>query len=369
MLVCGPAGYYRVEDILFRSRRAGLIATELIGVRSRKVVPALLDALRDDLDPRIREGAAQALGRLAPKAKANIRLNEVRDGLTTALRTDPSSSVKQAAATALGVYDPENRDTETRELRLVHDLTPSLPVLLAALKDPAPLVSNAAAETIRRMGHEARDAVSDLANILKDPKIDELTRVPVAQALGRIGAPEAVAAVPVLKDVLADTRAPKDVRRAAAESLGRLGKESPEVAQLLGAVLTGTDVPVEVRRAVAAALDQLGDDAKPALPALKKALTDDDKFVRCLAMHTLGLLGKELGGETKDVVTRLLRALDDSVLEVRVAALETFGNLGVEVLGDEAPAVEARVEKMTRDPLKEVREAADNALKKLKKTP
>ena len=139
-----------------------------------------------------------------------------------------------------------------------------------------------------------------------------------------------------------------------------------EAIGLLAMVLVATDSPVELRRAVAAALDQFGSDARSALPSLKKAIKDNDKYVRCLVMHTIGQMKRDLGDETKDVVTVLLQALNDPVLEVRVAALETFGNLGQEALGDDAKAVVDRVSDMTKDSLKDVREGAENALKKLK---
>jgi HEAT repeat protein len=83
-------------------------------------------------------------------------------------------------------------------------------------------------------------------------------------------------------------------------------------------------------------------------------------------MHAVGRMGKELGPDTREVVTALLQGLNDNVVEVRVAVLETFGNLGQEALGDDARAVLERVTALTKDGQKDVREAAENALKKLK---
>ncbi len=224
------------------------------------------------------------------------------------------------------------------------------------------------------MGTDAKNEVGELDKVLKDPKIAELTRIPVAQALGRIGAPEALAALPTMKEILGDTNAPAEVRRAVAESLGKFGKDSAETVPLLGKVLASKDTPVEVRRTAATALDQLVVEGKltqkDMKDALKEALNDKDKFVRCLAMHALGQVGKDLGTDSKVVAEALLRALDDNILEVRVAALETFGNLSRDALGEEeGKAVQERMTKMTGDPIKEVREAAENALKKFKKTP
>ena len=309
-------------------------------------------------------GAAQALGRLSIKARKNaafkLGLTGVREGLIAALRRDKVGGVRQAAAAALGqVY----QDDETKETHLVHELSPALLDLKAALSDPDAATSSEAAETIRRMGKDAGTILADLIVILQDKDANELTRVRVAQTLGKIGVADAL---PALKTVLADRQAPLEVRRYAAESIGKLGKDGADAIGLLGTVLVATDAPVELRRAVAAALDQFGSDARSALPSLKKAIKDNDKFVRCLAMHTMGQMKRDLGDNTRDVVTVLLQALDDPVLEVRVAALETFGNLGQEALGDDAKAVVDRVSAMTKDSLKDVREGAENALKKLK---
>src|SRR5579859_5138426 len=51
-----------------KNRRAALIALAEIGLRSRKVVPAVALALRQDESATVREAAAQLLGRLAFKA-------------------------------------------------------------------------------------------------------------------------------------------------------------------------------------------------------------------------------------------------------------------------------------------------------------
>lgn len=365
LLAVGSPGHRAIEDILYRSRRGGLLAVELIGPkRSRKVFPAILSSLREDADPRLREGAAQALGRLSAKVAKETtkqRLTEVRDGLVTALRSDKAGAVRQAAATALGQVDPESK-----EYHLVHDLNEALPVLVAAVKDSDVGASNAAAETLRKMGKDAGGVVPEIVNLLKDRKIDGLSRTLLAQALGKIGSPDAVPALPALKEALADAKAPLDVRRSAAESIGNLGKDATESIELLATILIDSSSEVDLRRSVAAALDQFGPDARSALPSLKKAIRDNDKFVRCLVMHTMGQMGRELGDETRDVITLLLKALDDPVIEVRVAALETFGNLGQEALGADAKTVIERVAELTKDSRKDVREGAENALKKLK---
>jgi HEAT repeat protein len=352
------------EDKDVKRRRVALIAVEQIGpAKSRKVLPAVVTALREDPEEQVREASARALGRLIlravarreDKAEEPPRLDNVRDALAAALRTDKSGGVREAAATALGHLGEEARTV--------------VGALALALQDKHPGTRAAAAEALRKLGKEAREAVPELQQVVKDKNAEAMTRAQAALALGRVGAPDALAAVPALKDVLADAKAPADVRKAAAEALGELGKAAADAAPALGAALTAKTSDTPLRRAAAAALDGLGPDAKPALPALTLALKDEDRFVRCQAMHAIGRIGKELAPGNKEVVIGLLRCLDDSVIEVRVAAVETFGALGAEGLGPDTKAVLDRLSDAARDSNKAVREAAAEALKKIKGTP
>jgi HEAT repeat protein len=355
LLFVGAAG---AQPVVWRPqtlyRRGSVLAVELAGpARSRQVLPALVAALREDPEEVVREAAANSLGRLAAKARDSDegkRFAPVREGLTQALAVDKSGRVRAAAAGALGKLNPEL----ARE---------SVAVLAAALADPVSEVRGAAADSLRRLGKEAAPARSALEKLVQDRDADPLARVQAAQALGRIAEP---ASLPVLRDTLADVKAPTDLRVAAAEALAALGPSAADAVPLLASVLTADDSDVGVRRAAVAALDALGIEARPAIPALKKAVKDRDKFVRCLAMHALGRIGTGLGAEAKDVVTVLLGALEDNVIEVRVAAVETFGNLGPAALGADADAVRKRLEEVAKDPRKEIRDAALNALEKLK---
>jgi HEAT repeat protein len=342
-------------------RRAALLAVELIGPRrSRKVVPALVAALRD-AEERVREGAAAALGRIADKAvnaserADDLRLDAVRDGLATTLRGDKSARVREAAATALGRMKGEARG--------------AVGALAAALKDANPGTRAAAADALRRLGPDAEEALPEIQQVLQDRAADRATRVQCALAVGRIGAPDALPALPGLKEVLADTRAPAEVRKAAAEALGQLGKDAAPAASALGQALTAPGTDLSVRRESAAALDAIGPEGRAALPALIQALKDEDKFVRCHSMRAIGRYGKDLGPEAKAAVTGLLRGMDDSVLDVRVAAIETLGTLGAEALGADLKAVTDRLTDATRDSQKVVSEAAATALKKIQGMP
>src|SRR5262249_22601853 len=124
-----------------------------------------------------------------------------------------------------------------------------------------------------------------------------------------------------------------------------------------------------LRRACLTALDNFGAAARPALPQLRLGLRDKDKFIRTLSMHVIGRLGRDLGPEGKEIVKELLKITGDPGFEVRVAAIATLGNPGPDALGDELPAVLERLAELTKDTQRGVREAAEDARKKLKQTP
>jgi HEAT repeat protein len=350
-----------------RQQRAGLIALELIGPgKSRQVFPAILAVLRDDPEEKIRESSASSLGRLAARlvADANaaykhdstidrktaVPLSPVRDGLATALRADKSPRVREACAASLGRLEWAAKD--------------AVPALAQALKDTSPGVRGAAVVALGRVGKEAGDAAPALLDVLKDDKADKLMRSQAAQAIGLMG-PDAPVDLEVLLNVWHDAAAPAEVRADVATALGLLEKTSAAID--LGNELKNRKNDVAVRRAAAVTLDGFGAAAKPAVSPLRDALKDDDKFVRALAMHTLGKIGKDLGTERKGVVEDLLTSMSDRVLEVRVAAIETLGALGPDGLGDNLPGVVERLNDAKRDSQKAVRDAATDALKKLVK--
>lgn len=332
-------------------RKAGLLAVQLIGPRkSRKVTPALIAALRENTEDTIRSGAARALGDIAAKARDedDIPIEKIRDALAASLRSDKKPIVRRAAARALG-------EMQGRAIGAID-------VLALALKDADAATRTEAANSLRQIGKYADDALPDLEAALKNAKLERLTRIHCAHALGRIGKAEAV---PALKDILADASNDSELRRACAEALGQLGEKAADAVPVLAAALTAKDSDVGLRRASAESLDRMGAEARAALPALRMALKDEDQFVRSLSLHALSHLGQDLGDDLKSVIDAILAAMDDNVLEVRITAIEALGNLGPEGLGDQSKAAVTRLTAATRDPQKAVSEAAKVALKKL----
>jgi HEAT repeat protein len=337
-----------------KMRQAALVVLDLAGLtRNAKSLGAAVTALREDPEEQIRAGAAGLLGAWGAKIKEeklNIRFVEGRDALVTALQ-DQAGPVRQAAAAAVGKLT-------------VEDARGAVTALTGVLKDSYAPARLAAADALRGLGKDAAAAAPALADLLKDKSAAVLLRMQAALALGRIGAPDALTAVGALKEALADSKGPQEVRKAAADAIGLLGKDAAsETATTLGAALDSKE-PLELRRAAATALDRFGADAKPAISGLKKSLKDEDRFVRCLTMHTVGQLGKALGDDMHEVVLGLLDGLIDNNLEVRVAAIETLGTLGKEAVGTDAKTVEDKLTLATKDTRDAVRDAAVLALKR-----
>jgi HEAT repeat protein len=354
-----------------RERIQGVVAVELIGYSgSKKVVPALIKAMREDKEPTVRARAARAVGRAVGKALEQARAEKkdelprfdfARDALGTALRTEKVEAVREAAALGLGDLGPDARGV--------------VGSLAQGLKDTHAGTVKASAASLRRMGKDAREAQPELQTILANKKAEVEPRVDAAISLGQIR-PDVSSVLPVLKEVLSDTTADLRIRRAVAESLGKLGKEAADATSTLANVLVARESVPELRLAAVMALDQFGGDAKSAIPSLIKAIADpaliksmgdQARYIRCLALHALGRMGKELDKERKDAVQAILKAADDPNVEVCVSAVESLGSLGIEGLGGELDDVKKKIEIiLTREGRKSIREAAQATRDKLR---
>jgi HEAT repeat protein len=96
--------------------------------------------------------------------------------------------------------------------------TPAVGPLTDVLKDDSVILPCAAAETLGKMGVQAKTAVPALVGIVKDPKIEFHVRLWTIRALGAIGA-EAKPAVPALLASLMDGES--RIAIAAAQALGQ----------------------------------------------------------------------------------------------------------------------------------------------------
>ena len=380
-----------------RNRRAALIALEMAGPQTRKIFDTIGAALREDKEFVIRQAAALTLGRLGTKALdertlVNIPVGAAVEALAYAVKKDKMAAVREASATSLARMARAAPNAPA----LLKD---TARVLAAALKDESPDVRVAAADALGALGVEARDAVSDLTQAVRDNKGKEGIRVRIylVSALGRIGK-TASQAVGVLVDQALEA-APADtppevhaeLRRTAVTALGLIGNPEalPHLAKILEDAMTIREVRIkdekgervlrqvkdlQMSRVAMTAIGRFGFERKSILPTLLKALSiQQDQFVRCQAIHALGQLGKELGpdlgGQRKTVLPALRNGISDKINDVRLASILAFGEMGREVLGDDLKLVRDDLQRATRAPQREISEAASNVLKQLDAKP
>jgi len=364
------------------------------GTMALPAVAVLTHALADK-NGDIRAAAAKTLGRLA------LEPDRVIPALFAALADETPSDegpVWMVAARALGKYGES-----------------AVPSLIKALEDERLHVRRAAMLGIVTAGPKAKDAVPALIGILEEN--DPNTRNFVSNALIRIG-PDSRAAVPVLIKRLscddfhtqywacralgaigpdAKPATPKlvqlidsgvtSVRRNAAAALGNIGPAVGEKA-VAALIKTLSDYSQPVRQQALIALGKLGPLAAPAIPPIEQGLQEPLAFkpaanaartlwllkpdpeipARALlaeleagdepwaAAHVLGEIGVELG-----VFDEVAETLKSDNREARLYAAVALGEIGPKA-ANARPALERALD----DEDEEVREAAEEALERIK---
>jgi HEAT repeat protein len=175
-------------------------------------------------------------------------------------------------------------------------------------------VRRAAAVALAEMGPQARAAVPDLAETLKDQA--DPVRIQAALALWSMG-PEATPAVADLTAALDDRNA--EVRADAAGALGAIGPKAVDAVGRLGASLR--DENPAVRHAAAKALGAIGPEARGAVSDLIGALRDPDRNVRSEVAYTLAALGPDAQGAVPSLQEMASKETDGQVRGAAVHAL------------------------------------------------
>ena len=178
--------------------------------------------------------------------------------------------------------------------------------LMEALRDERQDVREWAIRALGRMGRSAREAVPALVDILFRDEIS-WTRRCVARALGRIGGTGAISAL-----IRAFTDQNRSVRKDAMSSMKRIGQ--PAVPALVKAL---RDNDALVRYSAARLLGRVREAT--ALPALIEALQDKNAPVRGVAARALGSIGHP------DAIPVLIEASKDEKPTVRAASAAALG--------------------------------------------
>ncbi len=338
-----------------RSRRAGLIALELMASSlDKRILPSMVLVLKNDPEEKLRETAALSLTRVALKMSEKTKSASTRqyaaEVLKESLEKDKSIRVKEIAASSLGKMVPES--------------APAIPALILAMKQKDTGLRVAAVDALRRLGPEAKDAAPDLRALASDSTADIISKSFAFLALGNL---KDGAAIPVLLQTVQDAKMPLELRLPAANAISMMGGEAGGAfAEKLGLLLIEEGTPKDLKIALSITLDSQESFAYPAWKSMVPALKDRDAAVRSIILHCLGNIGVKLQKDFKVVQAAVLGCVNDSALEVRLAAVETLGRWGPELSDDE---VVKKVESLTKDTAKEMRETAATVLKRLKGTP
>jgi HEAT repeat protein len=291
----GPVAAPRLLNALRREGSRGDSIAEALALIGRPAVGLLLRSL-DDSDPRVRRGAALALGQLRPLAPGTV------ETLTAGL-TDPIPQVRMAFLTAIGQLGPRAAG--------------SVPAIRLLLRDGSPELRGRAIETLFQAAPRDDRMLDDLASLIDDP--DPRVRRQAIDALRNLGPPGRKVLAVVIDRLACDD---PEVRFAAAQFVESHGMAAVEAIPALSRLLD--DPSPKIRTIAATTLGRFGKESRPAFPALARLVEDEDGAVREAATSALGSL--ELDAET--VRPSLARALRDDKAEVRRAAVRAIPRLG-----------------------------------------
>jgi HEAT repeat protein len=182
-----------------------------------------------------------------------------------------------------------------------------------------------AAETLGKMGPEARGAVAGLAEFLVDPlRADPLVLdEAVVRALGRMGTP-ARPAIPAMMHVASRSF---DLERAVVEATDHILASGADAGEVPALIKLLHDKDPATRLRTARVLGSLGPVAKDAIPALTETLRDPDIDVRHQALYALRRV-RPTAKPTEAEVGVFVLDLRDPDPAVRLAAVKNLRAMG-----------------------------------------
>lgn len=218
---------------------------------------------------------------------------------------------------ALKHKNSDIRISAASALNEIGDLPPrSISLILKSLRDKEGEVRRRITEVLGRNGHETKDVIPALIRVLDDK--DSEVRASAAEALGKIGQadPEVV---PALMKAFEDGY--YNVRDNAAEALRKCGAMTVEL-KVKKCIIDLGDNHRDISSRAAAELNNIGTQA---IPGLIKALGDGNSHLRRFAAS---FLEKHNALTVELKVKRYIVDLGDSNTSVHTRAAEAIGNIG-----------------------------------------
>jgi HEAT repeat protein len=380
LLTALSADERRYGDASLDQWRARLADFDAASPRAAEALPALEQILTDrDVDSVTRRAAALAIGRIGRAARPALPT------LIKMLGASNRDTEEAAWATkAISLLGPHGRE--------------ATPALVDALRDESRdyAVRQLALEALSQIGGAHPEAIpaivatvqSPVRNAEQDMQQTELRQLAV-EALG-VARAESAVAVPLLARILRSPREMERTRRLAAEALTAIGPNAHFALSALAETLIADDSEA-VRDAAAKALGALG---KPALPLLQQLLQHDDEGVRWRSADALGTMGEAAAPAI--VALRALATDDQETDIVRLHAAQSLWSIDAKAdhvwptavslmmspdrtvrmesvdlllsLGKQAKLAEPQLREMSRSERREVRQIAEQTLRKLAET-
>jgi HEAT repeat protein len=306
-------------------RRAAAFALGKLGEDAFSALPKLRPVLNSDKDAGVRESAATAIGDIVAALKNSAALKDsgpqnidasspywrdVGEALVKALNNDQEAKVRRAAAYALGAFGNEAKEASAS--------------LQKALKHKDAGVRQNAAWALGRIGAAVDEsAAEDLCELLTDK--GALVRRDAAAALGLIGQPQARGGVKPLLNLVQNEQ-DDVVRKSALEALAHLvGPEDRNSAKILYPLLESTDP--ELKLGAAFVLSNMGGrEAVKALPILRDTLNEDkDPQMQAKAAVALSNIGPDAAPAVPDLTNALDATRDPQVRRNSALALGKIG--------------------------------------------
>lgn len=231
----------------------------------------------------------------------------------------------------------------------------ALPVAIQALDDPRSTIRVAAAYALNRWGAPAPEAIPKLVSFISGTNVQ--LAVASAAALGRI-TNRADDAIPLIREL--STRSTNDYGRAiAAVTVWRLGGNAEEARQQLESLLASKTG----RGAAAKFLAEMGGAARPSIPALLRAShVDLEAWVDMYDRAQCAKAVLQITGQSAEAVGVLEEVLAHSKNGwIRGTVADELGRMGPLAL----PLIPA-LRRTLKDPVREVRHEAGEALTRLK---
>jgi HEAT repeat protein len=279
---------------------------EALAMVGRPIAAPLNLALKSS-EPRVRRGAALALGQIRPVARDTV------SSLTAGL-TDTDNDVRAAFLTAISYLGPRAGE--------------SVPAVRALLRDESPAIRLQAVRVLAQSAPRDDRLVSDLTALLKTES-DALVQKQAIDTVRSLG-PPGFGALKVIIGKLGKGH-PDDVRVAAVLMIESHGQAATAAVSALAELLD--DPNPKLQTTAAQALASMGKAAQPAIERLSHLLKAQQAEIREAAVTAIGSL--ELDAQT--VRPHLASALRDEKSEVRRAAtraIQRFGPQGAIFLPD-----------------------------------